>query len=252
MFGYINSWMNEQSTLLHFLNLPLYRTDEVFEMFDQDGAVFQSHPADPKQRFLFIEGKRNDKVVLVAHADTVWDEAYTGKKTNQQVNLKNGIFTGTNKSVGIGADDRAGCAMLYLLKNSGHSILITDGEEYGRGGSTYLMNHHPDIASKLNAHKFMIQLDRRNAHDFKCYTVGSNAFRKYIQQQTGYTEPDQSSYTDIVTLCKDICGVNFSVGYYYEHFSKEHLVLKEWMHTYNMVKELIGQAEIQRFPLTTY
>ena len=237
-------------TLLHFLNLPLYRTDEVFGMFEHDGAVFHSHPDDPKQRFLFIEGKRHDKVVLVAHADTVWDETYTGRKAEQKVILHNGIFTGTNKSVGIGADDRAGCAMLYLLKNSGHSILITDGEEYGRSGSTYLMKQHPDIASRLNAHQFIIQLDRRNAQDFKCYSVGTNAFRKYIQQQTGYTEPDQSSYTDIVTLCREICGVNFSVGYYNEHTTSERLILYEWLYTYEMIKKMLLHDQIPKFSLT--
>ena len=32
---------------------------------------------------------------------------------------------------GIGADDRAGCAILWLLKDSGHSLLVTNGEEIG-------------------------------------------------------------------------------------------------------------------------
>jgi hypothetical protein len=241
--------MNETNTLQHFLNLPLWQTDDIFELFREERALFRSHPSDTKQRFLFIEGTRKDKVVLVAHADTVWDQTYTGRKTDQQVILKNGIFTGTNKRVGIGADDRAGCAMLYLLRNSGHSILITDGEEYGRLGSTYLMKQHPNIAVKLNTHQFMIQLDRRNARDFKCYTVGTEAFRNYIQQQTGYTEPDRSSFTDIVTLCTEICGVNFSVGYNNEHTTAEHLILEEWVHTYSILKTLLEQEEIENFPL---
>jgi hypothetical protein len=212
--------------------------------------LFHAHPTDPKQRFLFIEGKRENKAVLVAHADTVWDEAYTGRKVDQKVILNDGVFTGTNKKVGIGADDRAGCAMLYLLKDSGHSILITDGEEYGRSGSSFLMKQHPDIARKLNNHQFMIQLDRRNAHDFKCYTVGTDAFRNYIQRQTGYTEPDQSSYTDIVTLCRDICGVNFSVGYYNEHTTSERLILSEWLHTYEVIQKLLLYDQIPKFSLT--
>ena len=242
--------MKDIQAITHFLNLPLWQTQEVFDKFRQDGAVFHSHPSDPKQRFLFIEGKRRDKVVLVAHADTVWDKAYTGRKTDQQVILNDGIFKGTNKSAGIGADDRAGCAMLYLLKDSGHSILITDGEEYGRLGSTYLMKQHPDIAVKLNAHQFMIQLDRRNARDFKCYTVGTDAFRNYIEQLTSYIEPDQSSYTDIVTLCRDICGVNFSVGYYNEHTASERLVLSEWLHTYEVIQKLLLYDQIPKFSLT--
>jgi hypothetical protein len=94
--------------------------------------------------------------------------------------MKDGIIRGTNPKAGIGADDRAGCAMLYLLRKSGHSILITDGEEHGRQGSHYLVNHFPELCSELNNHRFMIQLDRRNARDFKCYDVGTANFTKFI------------------------------------------------------------------------
>ncbi|OQY09386.1 MAG: hypothetical protein B6I30_09910 [Desulfobacteraceae bacterium 4572_187] len=91
------------------------------------------------------------------------------------------------------------------------------------------MNYNHDIADKINfEHQFVVQLDRRNGRDFKCYSVGTDEFRNYVGQTTGYIEPDRSAYTDIVTICRDICGVNLSIGYHSEHCENEHLVISEW------------------------
>ncbi len=122
--------------------------------------------------------------------------------------------------------------MLWLLKEMGHSILITNGEESGQKGSNWLINKNPDIADKINSnHKFIIQLDRRNGKDFKCYSVGTVEFKEYVSKITGYSEPDWSSYTDIVTLCRHICGVNLSIGYRNEHGTDEYLVIDKWLNT---------------------
>jgi hypothetical protein len=66
--------------------------------------------------------------------------------------LSNGVFQSANRIRGIGADDRAGCAILWLLKDLGHSLLITDGEEKGGIGSKWLMNdtENADIAEEIN------------------------------------------------------------------------------------------------------
>ena len=234
------------SVLEQFLRFPLWNTNAVFGFFETiNGAIFRGNPDNPKERFLFIEGHKQKKVVLVAHADTVWDRAYGYGEVVHQVIREDNSFTST--CVGLGADDRAGCAMLWLLKESGHSILITDGEERGAIGSRWLMDEHKDLASKLNSeHQFMIQLDRRNGQDFKCYDVGNDEFREFIASNTGYSEPNRSSLTDICTLCQDICGVNFSVGYYNEHSSAEFLNIYEWVNTLMVVKSLISM-ELPRF-----
>lgn len=244
--------MNEIEVLKQFLEFPIWTSEPIFEKFRTiNNCDFREQSKSDKERFLFIEGQRESKVVLVAHADTFFDEFYKKTKLKHRVIENNGFFYGEEDNgnpCGLGADDRAGCAILWLLKDSGHSLLITDGEEHGRIGSEWLMRMHPDIADKINQHQFMIQFDRRNGTDFKCYQVGTDAFREYIAQKTGYSEPDRSSYTDICSLCRDICGVNLSIGYYNEHTNEESINIQEWLHTLHMVKEIL-KHDLPRFEL---
>jgi len=212
-------------------------------------VVFHENPNNCKKRFLFIEGTRPDKVVLVAHADTVWDNCYYNCEFKQEVVREGNYFIGLNPECGIGADDRAGCALIWLLRFTGHSILITDGEERGAQGSSYLMAEFPEIRQQLNAHQFMIQFDRRNSADYKCYEVGSIDFHEYISEQTKmeYNHRTDGGKTDICVLCEDICGVNFSIGYVNEHTAKEKICISDWQHTFDVVSELLEQPNIPRF-----
>jgi len=243
--------MSEIEVLKRFLSFPLWNSDAVFEEFGKiNGAIFRENPERLKERFLFIKGKKHDKVVLVAHADTCFDESYGYNRSPHSLVEKNGIISSKNEgNLGLGADDRAGCAILWILRESGHSILITDGEEGGGKGSKWLVNNHPDILEVLNNHQFMIQVDRRNAKEFKCYRVGTDRFREFISAQTGYFESDKFSYTDIVTLCQDVCGVNFSIGYYNEHSANEYLVTCEWLNTLYMLQKLLKKPVLERFEL---
>ena len=216
------------------------------------------NPANALEQFVYIPGKRQDKVVLVAHADTVWDKDWMnwnrihkperGTIMEHAIVQNGNIISSETSGFGIGADDRAGCAILWLLKDSGHSLLITNGEEHRQVGSNWLMNNHLDIAQELNTHLFMIQLDRENAKEFKCYTVGTDEFRNFISTTTAYTEPDRLRTTDIGVLCKDICGVNFSIGYYDDHTKNEIIKIDEWCNTLEMVRHLID-SELNGFIL---
>ena len=240
---------NDVAVLLDFLKLPLGKSDAVLDMFaGLPGAV---RCGSGLQQFVFIEGQRQNRVVLVAHADTCWDFFYRKDRDliPQNVQLADGIIR--NPGNGLGADDRAGCAILWLLRGLGHSILVTNGEEYGDIGSTWLMTARPDIADKINdTHQFALALDRRNGRDFKCYGVGTPEFREYITDKTGYTEPSRASSTDISTICRRICGVNLSVGYQCEHTENEHLVVKDWLHTLNLCRTWLSEASLPKFPLS--
>ena len=68
------------------------------------------------------------------------------------------------------------------------------------------------------------------------------------RKNNGY-EPNRSSFTDICTLCKTICGVNFSIGYYNEHSKDEYLNVNEWLNTYEMVKKIATMDFLPRFDL---
>ena len=161
--------MNEKELLMTMLSLDLTDSAPVLYLFSElPGAV--PHLDGGKNNFVYVPGNREDRVVLVAHADTVWDSFYfkTGylsdiysdsnniKKDHLPVWNDGKIRQGGWESYGLGSVDRAGCAMLYLLQNSGHSLLITDGEEHGQIGAHYLMDHYPEIGNELRSEEHTV------------------------------------------------------------------------------------------------
>ncbi|MCR4838464.1 MAG: hypothetical protein K5897_05970, partial [Eubacterium sp.] len=67
---------------------------------------------------------------------------------------------------------------------------------------------------------------------------------------TGYELSISGGFTDICTLCETVSGVNLSIGYYDEHTPKEKLVYEEWLHTFELVKNMIKQP-MKRYELRT-
>ena len=110
------------------------------------------------------------------------------------------------------------------------------------------MNQHKDIANDINIrHQFAVQLDKRNGTDFKCYDEASLAFRSYLRHATGHSEPDRNSLADIVALCSDICGVNFSIGYRNEHTDDEYLVTDGWNNTLELYRQWLANGSLPQF-----
>ena len=241
---------NHAKTILEeFLSFPLSNAVDILNKFSLlDGAISRFN--EDKRNFVYVPGPREDRVVLVAHADTVWDEYYKGYKTKPQKTVeKNGVYRGKNGVCGIGADDRAGCAVLWLLRDLGHSLLILDGEERGQIGANYLKSDYPDLFDELNAHSYMLQFDRRGYSDFKVYDLPvSEEFLTFIKEKTLYSEPNKNSRTDIVVLCEKICGANLSVGYYNEHTPDERLDFGEWFRTLTVAEDVLTERQT-RFPL---
>jgi len=198
------------------------------------------------QAFVYVPGARRNCVLLDAHADTVWDKYGIPCK----LEYADGVFRSGAERRGIGADDRAGCDMLWCLRDLGHSLLVTSGEENGQQASRAIMEDeaHRDIAEEIQqTHQFAVEFDRRHARDFKCYDVGTDEFRAYCAQMTGYTEPDREPVTDICVLCRDICGVNLSVGFYGEHTPDETLNVAEWQGTLLMARTWLADEQLPRF-----
>lgn len=144
--------------LKEFLRFPKWTADQVFEKFRSiPGIIYRKDLNNNKKRFLFLEGQKADKVVLVAHADTFFDSSYWSEPVEHNITEIDGVIYSQNETevlntAGLGADDRAGCAMLWLLRNSGHSLLITDGEENGMIGSKWLMGKNKGVAKIINSH----------------------------------------------------------------------------------------------------
>ncbi len=231
---------NNFKILLDCLNTPLNSSDRLFNMFTP--TINGGHGLT---RYMYQRGTRKNKVVLVAHTDTAFHPWSRSDSPIPSLVMKDGVIT--NRTGLLGADDRAGVAMLKILENSGHSILLVDGEESGTIGSSFLAENNQELLDELNEHCFMIQLDRRGNSDFKCYDVGSKSFRTYVGKMTGYKEPDRRSFSDIVKLCDKICGVNLSVGYYNEHRDDECLIVSEWENTLDILTRWISKENLPRF-----
>lgn len=220
-----------------------------------------------QERFVYVDGTRKDKVLLVAHADTVWNwlekgddsriallyenEVISSAKKNSTYEIKyhikkNKYRTVTRHGVGIGADDRAGCGIVWKLRHLGHSLLITSGEECGCVATHRIMKSLY-WQKKIAEHQFAIEFDRRSNNDIVFYDVGTNKFATYVANETGY-KAAPGSVTDISHLCQDICGVNMSVGYYDEHTANERLVLKEFERTLDTAYKWLSKKDLPRFP----
>ena len=222
--------------LEEFLNFPLTSTNEIFEKFATLPNT-KFYKGNKQKQFMIVEGTREDKAVLVAHADTVWHE----KDVNSVIRYANGVYSSGNEACGIGADDRAGLAILWLLAELGHTLLITDGEEKGLWGSRHLKEEHKKQYNWLNDnHTFFMQFDRQNANEVKYYNIPvTEEFKNYIQENTQYIEPDNLRRTDICFLCGKICGCNLSVGYKNEHKANEELNYEQWYNTYKIVYAML-------------
>ena len=241
-----------QDTLEMFCSLPISQSEDVLGMFATLPRA-EYHFDGEFRNFVYVPGTRADRVLLVAHADTVWHLDYNGEEYTQTVTKTvfegKTVYRGTNAAAGIGADDRAGCAILWLLRNSGHSLLVLDGEEHGQIGAHHVKDSYPALFDEWNRHAYAIQLDRRNATDYKVYNLPvTQEFTDFIESATGYADAGRTARTDIVILCRDICGVNLSVGYHEEHSSEEYLVFEEWFHTLCVAEKLLTPPQ-KRYPL---
>lgn len=220
--------------LLNFLSFPLYDSGTVISHFRTLPNAEYYAGTSPMNRFVYIPGSRKDRVLLTAHADTVWDEYYTKTRieTTPLYDEISNTIKGTNPEVGLGADDRAGCALLSLLKDSGHSILIFDGEEHGHFGAAQLCKNSR-LLREVNRHRYMISLDYPQMD--LCHYHGisnNNKFCRYIETQFSSKEVKTKSGTDVSHIAKGACGVNLSIGYYRQHHASEFLSFSAWYNCY--------------------
>lgn len=220
-------------------------TDEVLNTFASLPNAQRVGNGD--EQFVYIPGTRQDRVLLVAHADT------THKKP-VDIGYYAGVYLSRNNDVGIGADDRAGCNILWKLKDLGHSLLIPNAEECGCRGSRFLVNDKA-WAEEISKHNFAMQFDRKNAKNLVMYGVGSDLFIKWLEEQMPGYKKETGTNTDIAVLLdktkhKDLiapCGVNISIGYYNEHGASELLKVQEWNSTLSHTYNLLIKPELPNF-----
>lgn len=245
-----------KEVLLEFLKYPLNSADEIFSKFATIPTAKIYKGNRPGERFLFVQSKRSDAATLVAHADTVFNDV-----GNHEIIEDGDFFRSGSPNYGIGADDRAGCAMLWLLKDLEHHLLVCDYEESTHSdafgnctGSKYLIREHRDISQIINYSSFVFEFDRRLAYGtrkehYTSYNLPvTQEFRDFIHSNTGFIDDDKSGYTDILELCQDVCGANICVGYTNAHTVNEKISISAFQNTYEIMRTLLSK-ELKRFAL---
>lgn len=108
-----------KETLEKFLKMPITETKEVFDEFlTLKGAIKRGGGL---KSFVQIPDSQENKVILVAPADMVLDKNNENSNGQEEIEL---VFK-RSKIDPLGVDDRARCAIVWLLKDLEHSILIT-------------------------------------------------------------------------------------------------------------------------------
>lgn len=236
--------MSDKETLLKFLNFDLPDGESVLNEFGKLHGAIHIPRKDGFDDFVYIPGSRDDRVVLVAHADTVaYDKDMP--KTRVVIESPENILRSGTPKVGIGADDRAGCAIVYLLKDLGHSILITNGEENGNTCAKQMKIRHRDIVKELNRHQYILEFDNGGVGNFKTYNIPvTEQFVKYIERCTGCKRQTKNViHTDISQLCERICGANLSIGYYDKHWSEEKLHYTVWKDVLDNARDFLSKSQ---------
>lgn len=195
----------------------------------------------PNQPIVFVPGTRKDRVLLVAHYDTVYAD-----KEKRSIMENGTVLQSAIPGLGIGADNRAGCCMLWMMRMLGHSLIIVPDEEVGCLGSGHMATHH---AKYLDDHAYCMQFDRRGYDDLVYYDTETEDFNDYMERNFYGYQRASGSFTDIVELvpAAGVCGVNVSVGFYEEHTSSETLEVCDFIRTaYNTLNLL--RKEQPTFP----
>lgn len=231
--------------ILQFLNAPLDSGDEIFDRFASLPGAISGKGAQPLQRYVYLRGTRKDRIVLVAHIDTIWDRSYKQPFSEpREAVFEDGTFRSSNPACGIGADCRAGCAMLWHLRSCGHSILIVDGEEYGKHGAHYLRKSNRRLFRELNRHRYMAELDWKGTDCCLFNQVDNTGrFKKYIETALGFLDSKAKGGTDLQVLCRNVCGVNLGVGYHKWHSKDEILILSEWDNTLHKLRAFLERPQ---------
>ena len=221
------------SSLKHFMKMKEHEVAERFSSLPKAKRYLYLEDR-PQHPIVFVPGSRKDRVLLVAHYDTVFDDAELDIRQHGAV-----IYSGQDK-IGIGADDRIGCALLWAMRSLGHSLLLLPDEEVGCKGSRALVENYPNL---LKNHGFMLQFDRKGSHDMAHYGFENKELYDYMKKFYPQYRETRGSSTDIAVLMKasNIPGFNLSIGFVNEHTSREYVDVFNYIRTATCTRTMLSQ-----------
>ena len=170
--------------------------------------------------------------LLVAHTDTV--AAIPPKKSEIIYDPKNKVILrkpmlGWSKwgSEPLGADDRLGVAMIYLLLQQFPEapVLLLNYEEYGGYGARQAA---AILKEELQRYPYFIELDRCGCKHFAHYGHINTQFTEFLSAILPNWQFQRGTFTDIAILCPAAkrCGINIAIGYYNQHTAHEFVELQ--------------------------
>jgi len=190
---------------------------------------------------------------VVAHMDTVHAivDDYKIYRTKQKEGPILFAKSGTAEA-GVGGDDKCGVfACMYFLKNLPDvKVVFFTREETGCKGSNAIDHTFFDDA------RYIIQLDRKGAHDFIDKKFTNKTISKSFASEVGHLKKKYhfksttGSITDAVNLWQDGVGIsclNLSSGYYNAHSNKEFIVIEELWNSIMFTKEMIKTLKDKRY-----
>ena len=134
--------------------------------------------------------------------------------------------------------------MAWLLRDSGHSLLVLDGEEKGHWAAKYIVREHKALLKELNRHAYMLSLDFPGGN--RCHYHGipnRKRFCDYIEAKLDLKPVTRYFGADVSFLSRSACGVNVSVGYYKMHTPQEYLKLSEWYSMYETLYRVLSAVQ---------
>ena len=232
------------SLLEEFLSYPLNDGTAILDRFASLPAAVTGQGKHPMERFVYVPGTRKDRILLMVHVDTVWDQHYDNAQLGDHPVFTSDRVTGSSPNAGLGADDRAGCALLWYFRDSGHSLLLLDGEEKGHYAAKYLAREHKQLLREFNKHRYIMALDLPGGKIAHYHGVhNSENFRQFVCKTLGCQIMTMKKGSDLSYLCRSACGVNLGVGYHSAHTADEFLSIPQWLDTAAMLHELLPREQ---------
>lgn len=208
---------------------------------------------NPQKHWVWIRTKENwtEHETLVAHIDTVSDYD-TAPSANDLLILTPGNTLVLDEKADakikcLGADDRAGVAMIWQLVKSivskqekvDFNLFFPSGEEVGTQGTREFLRIYKETFKT----PYMLEFDRRG-NDIVGYDNGNISFMDDLEQAFDKATAT-GTFSDIAVFQRElkILSANISVGYKHEHTRSEELNLDTWYATFEKLKELIADYD---------
>jgi hypothetical protein len=151
-----------------FLEFQQFTSSEMIDRFlSLENLICCANPDNKEEKFLYRQGTAENEVLLVGYTDNALknsDEFFAQKPIEKH-----------NTCIGEGIDNKAGCAMLWTLRNFGYSFLVFNGSD----GLNYL-HKNQDLVNRIIEYRFIIQLNKNGNLDFESIKQSTSEFKKLI------------------------------------------------------------------------